>query len=76
MKCPFCGKEMRQGKLRTRGDNYFIPNGCITPTIYTKKSMDKAGAILISSDVFSASYKSNWQTAFLCENCLKAIIDF
>ena len=42
MKCPFCGEEMQQGKLRTRGDNYFIPDGCKTPMLYTQKSMDKA----------------------------------
>ena len=28
MKCPFCGEEMRQGKLRTRGENYFVPDSC------------------------------------------------
>ena len=38
MKCPFCGKEMQQGKLRTRGDNYFVPNGCKAPMLYTKKA--------------------------------------
>ena len=76
MKCPFCGEEMQQGKLRTRGDNYFIPDGCKTPMLYTQKSMDKAGAILISPDVLSANFEVNWQTAFLCKNCRKAIIDF
>lgn len=38
MKCPFCGKEMQQGKLRTRGDNYFVPNGCKALMLYTKKA--------------------------------------
>jgi len=36
MKCPFCGEEMQQGKLRTRGENYFVPDGCKTPMLYTK----------------------------------------
>lgn len=48
MKCPFCGEEMQPGKLRTRGYNYFVPNGCKTPSLYTKKSMEKAGAIPVS----------------------------
>ena len=42
MKCPFCGEEMRQGKLRTRGENYFVPDSCKTPVLYTKKSIKKA----------------------------------
>ena len=67
---------MQQGKLRTRGDNYFIPDGWKTPMLYTQKSMDKAGAILISPDILSANYETNWQTTFLCKNCRKAIIDF
>lgn len=41
MKCPFCGKEMQQGKLRTRGDNYFVPNGCKASMLYTKKKHGK-----------------------------------
>ena len=76
MRCPFCSQEMQQGKLRTRGDNYFIPDGIKTPTLYTKKSMDKAGAILVSPDCFSAVYEVNWQTAFLCKQCRKIIADF
>ena len=76
MKCPFCGKDMQQGKLRTRGDNYFVPDGCKTPMVYTKKGMDKAGATLVSPDVLSANYEVNWQTAFLCKECRKVIADF
>ena len=76
MRCPFCGKEMQQGKLRTRGENYFIPNGNKTPMLYTKKSMDKAGAILVSPDCVCANHEVNWQTAFLCEECRKFIADF
>lgn len=76
MKCPFCGCEMQQGKLRTRGENYFVPNGCKTPILYTKKSMDKAGAIMVSPDAFSAGYETNWQTAFLCRECRKIVADY
>ena len=76
MKCPFCGKEMQQGKLRTRGDNYFVPNGCKVPVLYTKGSIEKAGAILVSPDCNSAIYEENWQTAFLCSGCRKVIADF
>ena len=27
MKCPFCGQEMEQGKLRSRGGLFFLPEG-------------------------------------------------
>ena len=74
--CPFCDKEMQQGKLRTRGENYFVPNGCKTPLLYTKKSMGRAGAVLVSPDCFNANGEENWQTAFLCEECRKVIADF
>jgi hypothetical protein len=66
VKCPFCGKEMQQGKLRTRWDNYFVPNGCKAPMLYTKKSMENAGATLVSPDCTGAIYEENWQTTFLC----------
>ena len=67
---------MQQGKLRTRGENYFIPKGNKTPMLYTKKGMDKAGAILVSPDCVSANYEENWQTAFLCKECRKIIVGF
>ena len=76
MKCPFCGEEMSQGKLRTRGENYFIPDGCNPPLLYTNKSMEKAGAVLVSPDAFSAVYEANWQAAWKCDNCRKVIIDY
>lgn len=76
MKCPFCGKEMQQGKLRTRGDNYFVLNGCKAPMLYTKKSMENAGATLVSPGCTGAIYKENWQTTFLCIGCRKTIADF
>lgn len=76
MKCPFCGGEMQQGKLRTRGENYFVPNGCKTPMLYTKKSIKKAGAIPVSPDAMDASCEANWNTAFLCPTCKKYIADY
>lgn len=76
MNCPFCGSAMRQGKLRTRGDNYFIPEGCKAPALYTKKSMEKCGAILVSPDCTSANAETNWQTAYLCDGCRKVITDY
>ncbi len=76
MKCPFCGKEMQQGKLRTRGDNYFVPSGCKASILYTKKSMENAGATLVSPDCTGAIYEENWQTTFLCIGCRKIIADF
>lgn len=64
MKCPFCGKEMQQGKLRTRGDNYFVPNGCKVPMLYTKKSMENAGATLVSPTALARSTKKTGRRPF------------
>ena len=69
-------EEMQQGKLRTRGDNYFVPNGRKAPMLYTKKSMENAGATLVSPDCTGAIYEENWQTTFLCIGCRKIIADF
>lgn len=75
MKCPFCGKEMQQGKLRTRRDNYFVPNCCKVLILYAK-NMENAGATLVSPDCTGAIYEENWQTTFLCIGCRKIIADF
>lgn len=76
MNCPFCGNAMRQGKLRTRGENYFVPEGCKTPVLYTKKSMEKSGAVLVSPDCTNANYEVNWQTAYQRDGCGKVILDY
>ncbi len=76
MKCPFCGEEMVEGKLRTRGDTYFVPEGCKTPLIYTYKNMENAGAVLVSPKASDAMYERNWQTAFKCDNCRKLIVEY
>lgn len=57
-------------------DNYFVPNGCKAPMLYTKKSMENAGATLVSPDCTGAIYEENWQTTFLCIGCRKIIADF
>lgn len=44
--------------------------------LYTKKSMENAGATLVSSDCTGAIYEENWQTTFLCIGCRKIIADF
>lgn len=44
MKCPFCGEEMQPGKLRTRGYNYFVPNGCKTPSLSKEKKYGEGGS--------------------------------
>ena len=76
MKCPFCGEEMVKGKLRTRGDNYFVPDGCKPPLIYTHKSMENAGAVLVSPKASDAIYERNWQAAFKCDKCRKLIVGY
>ena len=65
MKCPFCGEEMQQGKLRTRGENYFVPDGCKTPMLYTKVGSTSIVGVE-KKEIVSSGAGSTLGTAFMC----------
>lgn len=48
MKCPFCGQEMEQGKLRSRGGLFFLPEGEGLPKLYTRAGNGKAQGSLFA----------------------------
>lgn len=39
--CPWCGQEMKEGALRSKGGNYFLPINENMPWTYSAKSMAK-----------------------------------
>ena len=75
MQCPFCGAEMVEGELRSRGSNYFLPKGQKTPKLYTKASMEKVGAIMLPPDPLEVSLHPQCPIAYWCEGCRKLVID-
>lgn len=76
MNCPFCGKEMIKGTFRSRGKNYFLPDGQKLPIIYSVKAMAKRNAILLPPDFLNISDIGNWPIAYACPDCKKIIIDY
>lgn len=76
MKCPYCASEMIQGTLRSRGSNYFLPDGEKTPAWYTERSMSKKNAILLPPSPYNAAFPRNWPVAHICKACRKMILSY
>ena len=77
MQCPWCGKEMEDGTLRSRGGNYFLPSGEKASKIafYTEKYLEKARAIPLPPDPYEWTF-TEWPAARCCRSCRKLVIDF
>ena len=75
MQCPFCGNEMEHGTLRSRGSNYFLPDGQRTPTFYTASSLEKRDAIPLPPDPLGLD-TTTWPEAYCCRNCRKLIVSY
>ena len=76
-KCPWCGGELEQGTLRSRGSNYFLPDGKKSCKIqfYTYSYLEKANAIALPPDPYAGLFeKPVWPKACACRNCQKIII--
>lgn len=73
MNCPFCGKEMVKGTFRSRGSNFFQPDGRKLPHWYTKKSMEKVGAVALPPDPRAGG---DHPKAYLCNVCRKIVIEY
>lgn len=76
MKCPFCGGEMEEGRLISRGYNYFLPSGERPPwtVIPPKSSLEKKNAVLLPPDRWEVP--PNWPQAHCCRKCRKILIDY
>lgn len=76
MHCPFCENELIKGTFRSRGANYFLPDGEKIPKLYTAKSMAKSNAITIPPDILDISTTIDWPIAYACPDCKKIIIEY
>ena len=73
-KCPYCGGDLEKGTLRSRGGNYFLPDGEKVPAWFGEKSMARKGAILLPPDPLAA--RPQWPEAFACRACKKIILSY
>lgn len=73
MDCPFCGKKMGKGTLRSRGSNFFQPEGAKLPRWYAKKHMEKAGAVPLPPSPYTGG---DWPEAHICQVCRKIVINY
>lgn len=74
-KCPYCGDDIEKGAFRSRGGNYFLPDGEKTPSLYSEKAMAKRRAVSLPPDFLSLG-TPQWPNAFLCRNCKIMIIPY
>lgn len=73
--CPHCGEMIEKGTLRSRGGNYFLPEGEKTPALYTEKAMNMKSAVMLPPDSLSLG-TPKWPDAYLCRNCKLIIIPY
>ena len=74
MKCPYCGQDLVKGTLRSRGGNYFLPDGEKIPLLYTEHEMQKRNAVYLPPYQFAVP--AEYPTAYLCRACSKIIIEY
>lgn len=74
MNCPYCSGELERGTLRSRGGEYFLPDGEKQPAWFTRKSMEQAGAVALTRN--PALTHQGWPTAYCCRQCRKLIVPF
>lgn len=80
MKCPFCGQEMEQGKLRSRGGLFFLPEGEGLPKLYTRREMEKHRAVYLPP--YALKWWADYPAAQICRvlwirsgcSCIRVII--
>lgn len=79
MTCPYCGKEMEKGTLRSGGGNYFLPDGkkpswMRFPTI---GYIERTRSIALPPDPWDMDLFANeWPVAYCCRDCKKIIIEY
>ena len=74
MKCPFCGQEMEQGKLRSRGGLFFLPEGEGLPKLYTRREMEKHRAVYLPP--YALRWWADYPAAQICRSCSKIVVDY
>lgn len=72
MKCPYCSIEMEQGKLRSRGGVFFLPDGETLPKVYSERQLSKHHAIALPPYILQT--KPEFPTVYVCRKCGKMIV--
>lgn len=74
MKCPYCGRDMEHGEVRSRGGMFFLPEGESTPKLYTQSEMNKHRAIYLPP--YMLDIRAEYPTAYVCRACCKIIVEY
>ncbi len=76
--CPWCSEPLEAGTFRSRGGNYFLPEGERTPLLYTKSSMNKRRAVPVEPFLFASALPASGASpeAYVCRRCHKIIIPY
>ncbi|MBR4743488.1 MAG: hypothetical protein IK082_04770 [Oscillospiraceae bacterium] len=74
--CPYCGELLEEGELRNRGSNYYLPKDAGLPLWYSKRTMDKKGAIMLPPNPYSISFPPVFPKAWVCRSCKIILIPY
>ena len=72
-KCPWCNQDLEHGTFRSRGGNYFLPDGNKTPNFFTIQSMKRKNAIMLPPYPIG---DASMPEAYVCRGCQKIIIPY
>lgn len=72
--CPYCGQELEQGTLHSRGGTYFLLDGK-RPPFYPPGSKPNPNWIMLPPSPYSIG-TPEWPEAFACRSCKKIIVSF
>ena len=68
------GQEMEQGKLRSRGGLFFLPEGEGLPKLYTRREMEKHRAVYLPP--YALRWWADYPAAQICRSCSKIVVDY
>ena len=74
--CPRCGGPMEAGKLRSRGMNFYLPEGQTAPAWFARKQMLKKRCIILPPDPLDTKLPPQWPAAYVCRSCKFLLIPY
>lgn len=77
MKCPYCGKEMEYGWIRTENGPglFFMPPDKSYGIFPTKHKVEKAGGIVLDGP-YHTRFHENSVWASVCKECRKIVVSY